>query len=96
MMIELLKDFENKDQLDVDPYTLLCMIEDDRKLLNKFRLNYFCITSASNRESGKEDFVKVVNHLMPEQEERIDIFEKSYNLALKGKDAHRQTLSWAF
>ena len=95
-MIDLLKDYENKDQLDVDPYTLLCMIEDDRKLLNKYRLNYFCITSANNRESGKADFIKVARHLTPEQEDKIDLFEKGYNLQLKGKEAHKQTLNFAF
>ena len=33
---------------------------------------------------------------MPEQEGKIDLFEKGYNLTLKGKDAHRQALSCAF
>ena len=48
-MIELLKEFERSDNLDVDPCSLLCMIEEDRKLLNKYRLNYFCITTPHNR-----------------------------------------------
>ena len=65
-MVDLLKEFELKDNLDVNPYSLLCMIEEDRKILNKYRLNYFCITTPHNRQASKQDFIELSKHLMPD------------------------------
>jgi hypothetical protein len=95
-MIELLKEWEKKDNLDLNPCSLLCMLEEDRKMLNKYRLNYFCITAPHHRPSGKDDFVAVAKHLMPEQDSKIAKFETEYNLSLQGREGHRQTLQWAF
>ena len=83
-MIEVLKEFEQHDNLDVDPCSLLCMIEEDRKLLNKYRLNYFCITAPHNRPASKEDFINLSRHLLPNQEDNISIFENQYNIELQG------------
>ena len=55
---------------------MLTMLEEDRKLLNKYRLNYYCLTSKCHREKAKEDFVTLARHLMPEQASSIDKFEE--------------------
>ena len=72
------------------------MLEEDRKLLNKYRLNYFCITTPHHKAKSKEDLITIARELMPKHEEQVDQFQKEYNIALKGKDAHSQVLKWAF
>ncbi len=74
-MIEVLKKYEQEDNLDIPPCSLLCMLEEDRKLLNRYRLNYFCITSLHYKTSSKTDFITLATELMPEQQDKIDRFE---------------------
>lgn len=73
-MIDVLKQYEKEDRLDVPPCSMLCMLEEDRKLLNRYRLNYFCITSIHYKQTSKEDFIKVAQELMPQQQHKIEQF----------------------
>ncbi len=73
-MIELLKKFEMEDKLEVPPCSVMCMLDEDRKLLNRYRLNYFCITANHLKTRSKEDIIKLARTLMPEQTEKINKF----------------------
>jgi hypothetical protein len=66
-VIEVLKKAELEDQLEIPPCSLLSMLEEDRKMLNKYRLNYFCITTKHPKTKSKEDFINLANALYPEQ-----------------------------
>lgn len=49
-----------------DPKTkILFMIEDDTNLLNKYRLNYHCLTSKKSLKRARDDYVKFVTQLYP-------------------------------
>lgn len=51
---------------ETDPKTnILFMIEDDTNLLNKYRLNYHCLTSNNSITKAKDDYVKFVTQLYP-------------------------------
>lgn len=52
----------------------MCMLDEDRKLLNRYRLNYFCITSKHLKTKSKEDIVQLAQALMPEQTDKISKF----------------------
>lgn len=36
--------------------TMLLMTEDDTAIMNKYRLNYFCLTNQKNKTNAKKDF----------------------------------------
>ena len=50
------------------------MLEEDRKSLNKYRLNYYCITAKQERNVSKKDFAELARFLCPDESERIDKF----------------------
>ncbi len=54
----------------------LFMIEQDTKILNRYRLNYHCNTNFKDRATAKKDFVRLARHLKPEQNALIDQFEQ--------------------
>ena len=62
-MIELLKKFEMEDKLEVPPCSVMCMLDEDRKLLNRYRLNYFCITANHLKTRSKEDIIKLNSYI---------------------------------
>lgn len=43
------------------------MTEDDAAIMNKYRLNYFCLTNQKNKRKAKEDFVSLAKRLYPQQ-----------------------------
>lgn len=47
------------------------MIEDDTNLLNKYRLNYHCLTTNNSQQKAKDDYVKMVKQLY--SEEKVEI-----------------------
>jgi hypothetical protein len=51
------------------------MLDEDRKLLNRYRLNYFCITSKHLKTKSKDDFIRIAKTLNPDQHEKILKFE---------------------
>ena len=75
---------------------MLTMLEEDRKSLNRYRLNYYCLTSSHHRAKAKEDLIKLARHLMSGYNNAIDKFEQEYNVELSGNAAHEQALQWAF
>jgi len=42
------------------------MTEDDTALMNKYRLNYFCLTNQGNKQSAKKDFEELALKLYPQ------------------------------
>ena len=46
---------------------VLFMIDQDTRLLNKYRLNYHCNTIYGDRAAAKEDFIKLARKLYPNQ-----------------------------
>ena len=72
------------------------MLDEDRKLLNRYRLNYFCFTSKQLKSKSKEDFVRLAKALTPDQTDKITKFENEYSLTFTGNEAHAQTLQWSF
>ena len=60
---------------ETDPKTnILFMIEEDTNMLNKFRLIYHCLTNNSISNKAKQDFIKFVSQLYPEEKAEIDVF----------------------
>jgi hypothetical protein len=43
------------------------MIEEDRKVLNKYRLNYYSITSKHEKVRSKIDFINIAKTLCPDE-----------------------------
>ena len=72
------------------------MIDQDAKMLNKYRLSYHCNTTFNDRAQAKKDFVTLARKLYPQQNEAIDEFESKYDLELKGKERNEMVLNWAF
>ena len=53
---------------ETDPKTnILFMIEDDTNILNKYRLNYHCLTNNNSQHKAKDDYVKLVKQLYNEE-----------------------------
>lgn len=50
------------------------MLDEDRKLLNRYRLNYFCITSKHLKTKSKDDFIRLAKALSPDQGDKITKF----------------------
>lgn len=48
------------------------MIEDDANLLNKYRLNYYCLTNKRNKTLSKEHFVELSKKLYPLEKTAIE------------------------
>lgn len=72
------------------------MTEDDAALMNKYRLNYFCITNQNNKRKAKKDFEELARKLYPEQANLIDEFADKYTCGLDNEERYRQTTEWAF
>lgn len=42
------------------------MTEDDAAIMNKYRLNYYCLTNQKNKQKAMADFANLANKLYPE------------------------------
>jgi hypothetical protein len=47
--------------------TMLFMTEDDTPIMNKYRLNYFCLTNLNNKNAAKKDFEVLAKQFYPQQ-----------------------------
>jgi hypothetical protein len=72
------------------------MIEEDRKVLNKYRLNYYSITTKHQKDKSKLDFINIAKALCPEEAANIERFDAAYNIALGDEQTYSQALQWAF
>ena len=54
--------------------TALFMTEDDTGLMNKYRLNYYCLTKQKNKGSAKKQFAQLAMKLYPEQKSMLSDF----------------------
>lgn len=52
------------------------MIEQDTKILNKFRLNYHCNTHSQLSNAAKKDFLDLARALLPQKNGEIEQFDK--------------------
>ena len=43
------------------------MTEDDAPIMNKYRLNYFCLSNQNNKTAAKKDFESLAKKLYPQQ-----------------------------
>lgn len=44
---------------------MLFMTEDDASIMNKYRLNYYCLTSQKNKQKAMTDFISLALKLYP-------------------------------
>lgn len=95
-LLPLLSQLEEKDALEIPSSNLLLLIDQDTKLLNRYRLNYHCNTRYSGRNKAKEDFVALARKLCPGESEGIARFEKTYDLSLEGEERRRMVKEWLF
>lgn len=72
------------------------MIEEDRKVLNKYRLNYYSITTKHQKDKSKLDFINIAKTLCPEEAANIERFDATYNIGLGDEQTYSQALQWAF
>ncbi len=75
---------------------MLFMTEDDAAIMNKYRLNYFCLTSQNNKKNAKKDLEALAKMLYPQQLEGITDFSANYEIGLNLEARKKQTLDWAF
>lgn len=47
----------------------LFMTDDDTNLMNKYRLNYYCLTNQSNKSKAKEDLISLATKFYPNKKE---------------------------
>ena len=76
--------------------SILFMTEDDAAIMNKYRLNYFCLTNQKNKTMAKKDFEALAKRLFPQQAQLIHEFSTNYNLSLDIVARRKQTLDWVF
>lgn len=74
--------------------SILFMIPGDINNLNKYRLNYHCITLDFFRDAAKKDLITFAKSVYPEQDQAIEAFEKNYKVDLPQKQRIKQTLDW--
>ena len=95
-LIDLLNSLEEIDQLQIPANNYFCY-EKDTNIINLYQLNYRCIIgSFINRSKAKDDFVKLARKLYPEQVGEIDMFQRQYNIDLKGEQKRKMVLDWVF
>ena len=51
-------------------------------MLNKYRLNYYSITTKHQKDKSKLDFINIAKTLCPEEAANIERFDATYNIAL--------------
>ena len=95
-LVSLLNSLEEKDKLEIPASNMLFTIDQDTKILNKYRLNYHCNSIYNDRASAKADFILLARKLYPEQKQVIDQFEKEYDLTLQGEEKRKMVLDWVF
>ena len=74
--------------------SILFMIPEDINTLNKYRLNYHCVTLDFSREAAKKDLITFAKSIYPEQDMALQMFEKNYKIELPQKERIKQTLEW--
>jgi hypothetical protein len=94
-LLAALNELEEKDSLTIPPSNLL-LVDEDTRLLNKYRLNYQCNTHYMSRNQAKQDFLALAHHLFPQEAQQIDQFAKDYKLELEGEEKDGLVLEWAF
>ena len=75
---------------------MLFMTEDDTPIMNKYRLNYFCLTNLNNKTAAKRNFEELAKQFYPQQSEAINDFAAKYELGLSQEARRKQTLDWVF
>ena len=68
------------------------MIDEDTNLMNKYRLNYFCLTNQINKTQAKEEFCNLAEKFYPEKKKEIMEFKEKYNMSLSGEERIMQTV----
>lgn len=56
------------------------MTENDTNLLNKYRLNFHCLTSKGSKEKAKQQFLTFADQIYPEQQRDIEAFKNNYKV----------------
>ena len=53
------------------PNNILLILDQDIKMMNRYRLSYHCNTVYQDRKVAKENFIKLAEKLYPEQSTAI-------------------------
>ena len=69
-LLATLNELEGKDNLSNPPSNIL-LVDEDTKMLNKYRLNYHCNTNYVGRSQAKEDLITLAKQLFPQQSQEI-------------------------
>lgn len=72
------------------------MTEDDTGIMNKYRLNYFCLTNQKDKRKGKNDFEDLAKKIYPNQLQAIQDFSNKYSINLDLESRRKQTEDWIF
>jgi hypothetical protein len=64
--VKALLKLQEKDILEV-PSSSILLVDEDTKLLNKYRLNFHCATKYSSRYQAKLNFLALANRLFPDK-----------------------------
>jgi hypothetical protein len=75
LLLAFLRELLSRDPLEINSSTLL-LVDEDTKILNKYRLNFHCATRFHSRRQAKQDFITLAKHLFPEQALEISKFER--------------------
>ena len=94
--MKVLNELEEKDSLEIPANNVLLMIDQDTKILNKYRLNYHCNTHSQLSTSAKKDFLELARALLPQKQAEITQFDSEYEQGLAGEKRREVVLEWAF